>query len=174
MLRSPDHPSAMFADMLTNVDRRMTAAERRATWPGAVRSAWEDVLDPSYPGPEEMTTPGYPTYFAETASLTLDPGRWVVVYRATLAIAASDGGEVGMVSTAVVDGVTTTKVSRGGGATTPVGSGNSYTLSNALEVIAVDTIELSLPVYWGYEPLVDMVPYLFYSLFGASIVAYPG
>lgn len=161
--------------LLTSIGVRLSELERRACWPGMTRAAFSDTMEPGFLGPELMTTPGYPTYTMQTATLTLDPGRWVVAYRSTMTIAASDGGEVGMISTAVVDGVTITKTSRGGRKTKfPIGFGDGYTLSNAMELLAETSIVLSLPVFWGYQPLVDPLPYLFSSFVGASIVAFPG
>ena len=171
--RSVVPPPRAFSDLLDRTLVRLTEAERRAAWPSRTRTAVLESMDP-LPSPELMNTPGYPTYTTPTVSLGLDPGRWIVMFRAALSIAASDGGEVAMISTATYDGGTTTNLSRGGGATVAVGRGNSYTLSNAIEIKAKSGISLSLPVYWGYEPLVDPVPYVYITFTNASIVAFPG
>jgi len=153
---------------------RLTRLERRSNWPGQVK--FEFINSGVTAILELMTNSGYPNNLVETISFTLDPGRWILVFRTTLNIGASDGGECGMIGTATYDGTTKTAPAKGGGGDdlSAVGNGDYFTLNSAIEVIANGNVEVSMPVYWGYQPLVDPIPYAIAGFYNASITAFPG
>lgn len=160
---------------LVNTDKRLTAMERLAMWPRPTVVQTDDPASPEEVFPYETTTPGYP--FPEVkATLTLDPGRWIIMFRAVLASTGTEGGEVGMISTVEYDSITTSVTTRGSGATIPIGRGSSWTLVRPMEVAAQGQIVATLSAYWGYYPIDPMepLPYAFGYFNGANIVAFPG
>lgn len=73
-------PRRAEQDLLGDFMRRLRRAERRAAWPSVVNVASEVIDQNGYTTVQNIAAGGYPTAgMTEAVSLTLDPGRWILI-----------------------------------------------------------------------------------------------
>lgn len=177
-LRDAILPPRAAVDRQASLSRRLIAVERRSNWNGAPRVATIGDF-PQPPGYiiSDPTTPGYPQSVASIVlSLTLDPGRWIILFAATLAATVSGGwSEVGMIPSVDHDGITETGKVVNSSGNSGVGFGFAQGLTYPMEVIGAETnVVAHLAVYAGGVSSGGPLPYSNRRFTRASITAFPG
>jgi hypothetical protein len=164
-----------LAGRLRSDSRRLHQLEARAAWV----SSMQHVATAPFPVlliPDGwMGGSDYPQDYTVTAlQLQLDPGRWVVLFRANNRLDLEPGyqGESGMVAEiATADGIETV---------TTRASADDYTtdmtLVKPVAVSSTSPITATMKVFsgWLIPPAMPPPPFVSSRLLGGSIIAFPG
>jgi hypothetical protein len=173
-------PNSAFGGVLERTARRLRELERRANWPGAVQSAYTIVEADFGMTIQDIDAVGFPrSGMKPVVTLTLDPGRWILQGIASqwFEVRGSDSptshferNEMGMILEWESDASSgERRVFQGATARSFVRL--SRTMSCALEVRDIGSIDVTLNLYIGTEPgYTDDDQFVF----SAQVLAYPG
>jgi hypothetical protein len=168
--RSPGLPDQALRSLLSNLERSVSALEKRVTWTAAVHVAQGGPWGPF------VADTGRPIVL----QLRLDPGRWVVLSTMSISLLSDDpftyppGGSIDSTLEAFAPGLIAT---RNIGVFSGTSGSRASALSNVVEVRSDDNpIEVMLSgagsyFFPGYPP---EDPYGTFTIQSAVLLAFPG
>lgn len=161
-------PDRALQQSFLESQRRLRHLSQRATWSPSVGSNKFSGFTSNATPVQDIGGGSYPTPPNTVAlSLTLDPGRWVVVMELQANLAVTGGGAFEMGTVFIADTESRTVISN-----FPGTGGLRETHQAAVQAITstVD-VEASIEIYAGATPGWSFGRY---DLYEASIIAYPG